>query len=80
MGEKISWEEMKNEYPDEWLLIVDYELDNSGHVISGVVERHSRNKDEVYRLPSLNKSVALRYTGESNFSGLRSHADNRNVI
>ena len=80
MGKKISWGKMKNEYPDEWLLIVDYELDKSGHVIAGIVERHSKNKDEVYQLPSLNKSAAFRYTGESNFSGLRSRADNRNII
>ena len=76
MDEKISWEEMKNEYPDEWLLIVDYELDNSGHIVSGIVERHSRNKKDVYQLPSLDKSAAFRYTGESTFSGFRSHANN----
>jgi hypothetical protein len=80
MRKKITWEKMKSDYPDEWLLIVDYELDNYGHIMAGIVERHSRNKDEVYRLPSLNKSTAFRYTGISNFSGLRSHAENRNVV
>ena len=80
MSNKISWEKMKNNYPDEWLLIVDYETDNSGHIISGVIERHSRNKDEVYQLPFPKKSAAFRYTGESNFSGLRSHANNQNII
>ncbi len=64
---------MKRKYPDEWLLIVDFELDNSGHIVAGVVRRHSREKDDVYRLPSLNKSTAFRYTGESTFAGLRSH-------
>ena len=71
---KISWEEMKNEYPDEWLLITDFDLDASGHILAGVVDRHSTQKDLVYRSPALKKPAAFRYTGESNFSGLRSHA------
>ena len=28
MEKKISWNEMKNKFPNEWLLIVDYELDD----------------------------------------------------
>ncbi len=80
MGKKMTWEEMKKKYSDEWLLIVDFELDDSGHVVAGVVSRHSKEKDDVYRLPALNRSTAFRYTGESTFAGLRSHAENRNVV
>ena len=47
MMKKMSWEEMKKTFPDEWLLIVQYELDNSGHLIAGIVDRHSKEKDEV---------------------------------
>ena len=74
MAEKITWEEMKNSYPDEWLLIVDFDLDETGHLTKGVVERHSRSKQKIYKTPLRNKSAAFRYTGESAFSGLRSHA------
>ena len=74
MGKKITWREMKKRYPDEWLLIVDFELDNSGHLLAGVVNRHSKEKDDVYRPPALNRPSAFRYTGESDFAGLRSHA------
>ena len=77
---KISWEEMKNEYPEEWLLITDFDLDASGHILAGVVDRHSKQKDLVYRSPALKKPVAFRYTGESNFSGLRSHAGKHHVV
>jgi hypothetical protein len=80
MGKKITWEDMKQNYPDEWLLIVDFELDTSGHIIAGIVERHSKEKDDVYRLPALNRSSAFRYTGESDFAGLRSHAEKRDII
>ncbi len=58
---------MRKNYPDEWLLIVDFTVDNSGHIVSGIAERHSKEKDDVYRLPALNRSAAFRYTGESDF-------------
>ncbi len=69
MGQQMTWEEMKKLYPDEWLLITDYEIDKYGNVKVGIVERHSADKDEVYRLPALNKDVAFEYTGESTFRG-----------
>lgn len=73
MEKKMTWEEMKKKYPDEWLLITDFDQDNSGHITAGRVSRHSKNKDNVYRLPALNKSTAFRYTGQSDFAGVRRH-------
>lgn len=75
MSQKMTWEEMRKAYPDEWLMVSDYELDKFGEVAVGVVERHSKKKEDVYRLPRLNKPVAFEYTGESTFRGFRSHAD-----
>ncbi len=37
MGQKMTWEEMKKAYPDEWLLITDYEVDQYGNVSIGIV-------------------------------------------
>ena len=71
----MTWSEMKNTFPNEWLLITEYQLDESGHLINGHVERHAKDKTKVYQLPSLGKSTAFRYTGESTFSGLRNHAN-----
>lgn len=76
MGRRMTWEEMKREYPDEWLLLVDYETDESGHVTSGIVERHSQDKEEVYRPPVLDRDTACKYTGKSTFpGGWRSYAE-----
>jgi len=61
---------MKKEYPDEWLLITEFDLDKYGHILTGIVDRHSKEKANVYRLPGLNKPTAFRYTGESTFAGL----------
>lgn len=69
MAQKMTWEEMKKAFPDEWLLIVDYETDSSGHMMAGIVERHSKEKDEVFCLPVINKGCAFKYTGESTFPG-----------
>lgn len=77
MGQKMTWEEMKKAFPDEWLLITDFELDAFGNITSGIVERHSANKDEIYKLPRLKKDVAFEYTGESTFRGFRSHAEHQ---
>ena len=76
MNKKMTWEEMKKAYPDEWLLITDYETNEYGTVITGTVERHSRDDHEVFSLPSIKKSCAFRYTGESTFpGGWRAHAE-----
>ncbi|HCU25340.1 MAG TPA: hypothetical protein DF383_09995 [Deltaproteobacteria bacterium] len=73
-NQKLSWEEMKRNYPEEWLLIVDYELNERGDITTGVVLRHSASKDDVYLPLASPQNTAFRYTGESSFSGLRSHA------
>jgi len=75
----MTWQEMKAEFPNEWLLITDYEVDESGQILTGTVERHSRSKDEVYQIPVPDKSIAFEFTGESDFSGLRSHAQHHHV-
>lgn len=72
--EKLSWDEMKQRFPDEWLVIIDFDTDESGHLLSGVVERHSTDMYEIVKPTSLGKPTAFRYTGESTFRGLRSYA------
>ena len=74
MGQKMTWEEMQQQFPNEWLRIIHFEVDESGHLVAGIVERHSTDKEVVYRLPALRQPTAFRYTGESTFAGLRSHA------
>ncbi len=61
MGQRMTWEEMKNAYPDEWLLIVDCESDDHDRIVSGIVERHSMDDTEVFRLPTLDKDCTFKY-------------------
>lgn len=55
MAKRMTWEEMKKEYPDEWLLITDYETNQHGKIKTGVVERHSADDCKVFALPRINK-------------------------
>ncbi len=76
MSEKMTWEEMRRAFPDEWLLITDMEKDQSGRLIAGVVERHSKDDRDVFSPPALPKNCAFKYTGESQFpGGWRAHAE-----
>lgn len=75
MNKKMTWEEMKKKYPNEWLRVIDYEFDEKGELKSGIVLYHSTSKEEVYSKPLSGKSEAFWYTGESTFAGLRSHAE-----
>ncbi|MFH0799844.1 MAG: hypothetical protein V2A66_06650 [Pseudomonadota bacterium] len=79
MGQRVTWAEMKRAYPDEWLRLVDFELDETGEIKCGEVLFHSRSKEEVYSQPLSGKSEAFWYTGESTFSGLRSHATHDHI-
>jgi hypothetical protein len=75
MNQKMTWQEMKEAFPDEWLLITDYEHDEGGQLKEGIVTRHSKVKKEVFRLPTVDKACAFKYTGESTFpGGWRAHA------
>lgn len=78
--QRMTWEEMKVAFPDEWLLITDFETDTSGRLMSGIIERHSPSKSVVYTPPAPQKPIALRYTGESTFCGLRSLAERDHTI
>lgn len=80
MSTKMTWQEMKKSYPDEWLLIVDFETDESGRLQRGIVERHSPDMDEVAKQPRLHKPTAFRYTGKSTYRGLLSRIQRHNTL
>ena len=47
LPERRSIEDIKKSYPDEWILLGDYEEDEYGNDISGIVLYHSPDKREV---------------------------------
>lgn len=67
MGQRMTWEEMKKAYPDEWLAVVNYTSNDVGDV-DGEVVYHSDDKDDFYRhakeVIDRYGGMAMRYTGE----------------
>jgi len=59
-------EEIKQLYPDEWVLIEFVELDEELKVVEGAVIVHSRNKQEIYKklLELENEKIAIEFTGD----------------
>ncbi|NER36319.1 MAG: hypothetical protein F6J93_20450 [Oscillatoria sp. SIO1A7] len=64
-GEILTIEEIRNRYPQEWVLIAYRELDENLCIIRGEVLAHSPERQIIYNSLSLRqgKPVAIEYTG-----------------
>ena len=47
---KMTWKEIKKNYPDEWVEIVNFDEDENGYVINGFVICHNKNKRKFPKL------------------------------
>ena len=65
-GKRLTLGEMVEKYPDQWLFIVDPEINNeTSELISGIVTAHSDLRDDIYsELRTLKGGAVIRYTGE----------------
>ena len=65
-AERLTLYEMVEKYPDQWLFIVEPEINNeTSELISGIVTAHSALRDDVYsELSTLKGGAVIRYTGE----------------
>lgn len=67
MAEKLTWDEIKRKYPDEFVVIVEPDVDTATTtLLGGVVVNHGKDKAEMIRfLGSLNaRDGACRWTGK----------------
>jgi len=66
MPEVITYQQMKEQYPDQWLLVSCVETDEDMNVVRGEVLAHSTSRDEIYAklLKLTGKHVAIEYTGD----------------
>jgi hypothetical protein len=62
----MKWEEIKETFKDEWVLVQVQKVDESFNVIEGEVLAHSKDKDQVYQklLQIRPKHFSVEYTGE----------------
>jgi len=66
IGERLTLDEITDQYPDQWLFIVDPEINNeTSELISGIVTARSDLRDNVYsELRTLKGGAVICYTGE----------------
>ena len=63
--QRLTINEMKQKYPDQWLFIVDCEHSDSTELISGIVAVHSPSRDVINKASAEYKGgAAIRYTGK----------------
>ena len=62
----MRWEEIKNHYKSEWVLVDVTEVDEGYSVVSGNILAHSQDKEEIYRklLQIRPKNFTIEYTGQ----------------
>lgn len=67
MDERLTWEEIQEKYPDQWvgLVKVEYEPDNKASIKSAVVRYTDKPKAELTRM-MLNGEIISRYTTPDN--------------
>jgi hypothetical protein len=64
MPQKLSWDEIRRQYPDEWVVLTDHRIDGID-IVEGIVVDHGAVKAEVYaRLRNSPNGSAVLYTGE----------------
>ena len=64
-NERMTIEEMVENYPDEWLFIVDCEHSENTELLSGRVLVHSKSRDDIYEASGHYKGgAAIHYTGK----------------
>ena len=60
----LSREKIKTKYPDQWLLLKDYELDASTSLRKGRVLAHSKDRSEIHRaLKKHTGNLCIHFTG-----------------
>ena len=65
-GERMTVEEMSQKYPNEWLFIIEpITRENTTHLVSGIVQVHSKSRDDVYEASRKFKGdAAIRWMGD----------------
>jgi len=64
--QKEKIENIKKTYVDEWVLLADYEVDESYEPVLGEVIAHSKDREEIYdKQMRIKKDLFIFYTGKT---------------
>lgn len=62
----MKWEDIRQQYAGQWVLIEYQQLDEQLNVVEGEVVAHSAEKEEIYKsiLHTQGKNIAIEYAGD----------------
>ena len=66
MKERLTWEEIEEKYPDQWVGLVDVEFEDTINIKSAVVKYTDKSHDELLLLKMEEKDLVHRYTTPDN--------------
>ena len=64
MSDRLTWDEIKREYPDEWVAVVDVDWPDTSEIRSGVVYAHSPDHKALIEKQRHLRSAAVVWTGK----------------
>ena len=83
MNTKLTWDEIKALYPDEWVELIDYDWpDEEQDPRAGVVRVHAKTRDEFDKATAIDppRDAASVYVGEIFAPGDKLHGNFSIVI
>ena len=70
--EKLSWDEIKHRFPNEWVALVDHDWpDTLGEPLSGVVFAHDSDHQTLLNKQKHLKEAAILWTGQTRGESLK---------
>jgi hypothetical protein len=65
MSEILDYDEIKQRYDGQWVIIADHEIDEDLEVLAGEILAHSSSETEIYQMSFLtsDKNVSIEYIG-----------------
>ena len=72
ISKRLSLAEIHQNYPNQWVLVIEPQLDDDLNIIDGEVAYHTSDKEDLYNHLHLSGeySFALEYTGDDSEVGL----------
>lgn len=65
MADKLTWDEIKAKYPDEWVILVDLDVNETTDVTAGRVHDHSPDRDYIHEKQlTVRENAAVLFTGK----------------
>ncbi len=74
MSERLTWEQIRQTYPNEWVVVTEFSL-SGRDLTEGIVVAHSKDKRDARRLTrNVQEPRAVIFTGEHEKGFLGLHA------